>query len=79
MTATMTVAANEMDAAFMAKARDAYRDERVVLMPEPDYQKLMKAWRNAEYLMKLDRARAQIDAGQVVVVSMEELERMANG
>ncbi|GHS90430.1 hypothetical protein FACS1894139_00090 [Planctomycetales bacterium] len=75
----MTVAANEMDAAFMAKARDAYRDGRVVLVPEPDYQKLMKAWRNAEYLMKLDRARAQIDAGQVVAVSMEELERMANG
>ena len=41
-------------------------------------EKLQRAKRNAEYLAKLDRSFAQLKQGEVVIKSMEELERMAD-
>ena len=39
---------------------------------------LQKAKRNAEYLKKLDKSLEQLKHGEVVIKSMEELERMAD-
>jgi antitoxin YefM len=51
--------------------------ENMVILPEKDYNEIIKAKQNAEYMEKIDRAFQQIEEGQVVVKTMEELEEMA--
>ena len=54
------------------------KDEKnVVIISLEEYNALVKARRNAEYLAKLDISRQQISSGDVVVKSMAELEAMA--
>ncbi|GMO46879.1 MAG: hypothetical protein Pg6C_08810 [Treponemataceae bacterium] len=53
------------------------RSENVVMLSEKDYNEIIKAKRNAEYMEKIDRAFQQIAEGKVVVKTMEELEEMA--
>lgn len=55
------------------------KDEKnVVLMSLEQYNEVMKALRNAEYLNKIDKSIAQVEDGKVVVKTMEELEEMEN-
>jgi len=51
--------------------------KNVVVISEDEYNNLQKAQKNAEYLAHLDRSYEQLARGEVVVKSMEELERMA--
>ena len=53
-------------------------NKNVVIISETEYNNLQKAKRNAEYLAHLDRSFAQLEQGDVVVKSMEELEHMAD-
>lgn len=53
-------------------------NKNVVVISESEYNELQKAKRNAEYLEKLDRSYEQLRNGNVIVKSMEELERMAD-
>lgn len=53
-------------------------NKNVVIISEEEYNNLQKAKRNAEYLAHLDRSFAQLAQGEVVVKSMEELERIAD-
>ena len=53
------------------------KDEKnVVLISLEQYNSLMKAVRNSEYLDKIDKSIRQIEEGKVVVKTMEELEAM---
>jgi len=45
---------------------------------EQEYNELQKAKHNEEYLEKLDRSLCQLEHGDVVVKSMDELERMSD-
>ncbi len=55
------------------------KDEKnVVLMSLEQYNEVMRALKNAEYLEKLDKSFKQYEEGKVVVKTMEELEAMAN-
>lgn len=54
------------------------KNENVVIVSEQEYNELQKAKRNAEYLAKLDRSFEQLERGDVIVKSMDELEAMAN-
>lgn len=54
------------------------QNKNVVIVSEQEYNDLQKAKRNAEYLAKLDRSFAQLERGEVIIKSMEELERMAD-
>ena len=54
------------------------QNRNVVIVSEKEYNELQKAKRNAEYLAKLDRSFVQLNRGEVVVKSMEELEQMEN-
>ena len=55
------------------------KDEKnVVLISLEQYNSLMKALRNAEYLEKIDKSLKQVEEGKVVVKTMEELEAMEN-
>lgn len=69
-----------MDMAFNGEPVIVSRkgNKNVVIVSEQEYNDLQKAKRNAEYLEKLDRSQAQLNHGEVVVKSMEELERMAD-
>lgn len=53
------------------------KNENIIMMSEKEYNDLQKAKRNADYLSMIDRSVAQLERGEVVVKSMEELERMA--
>ena len=53
------------------------KDEKnVVLISLEEYNALAKAAKNADYLFMLDRSMAQIENGNIVVKTMEELEGM---
>lgn len=53
------------------------KDEKnVVLMSLEQYNSVMKAVRNSEYLDKIDKSIKQLEEGKVVIKTMEELEEM---
>ena len=54
------------------------KNENVVLMSEKEYNEIMKAARNAEYLAKLDRSQEQLQSGNTISFSMDELKAMEN-
>lgn len=53
-------------------------NKNVVVISEAEYNNLQKAKRNAEYLTHLDRSFSQLEQGEVIVKSLDELERMAD-
>ena len=52
------------------------KNENVVLMSEKEYNEIMKAARNAEYLAKLDRSQEQLQSGEAISFSLDELRDM---
>lgn len=55
------------------------KDEKnVVLISLEQYNSVMKALRNAEYLEKIDKSMQQIKEGKIVTKTIEELEAMTN-
>lgn len=69
-----------MDMAFNGEPVIVSRkgNRNVVIVSEQEYNELQKAKRNAEYLKKLDKSLEQLEHGEVVIKSMDELERMAD-
>lgn len=53
-------------------------NKNVVIVSEAEYNDLQKAKRNAEYLAMIDRSFAQLERGEVVNKTMEELRSMEN-
>ena len=51
-------------------------NENVVIVSEKEYNELAKAKRNEEYLKKLDHSFAQLEQGEVIHKSLEELRAM---
>ena len=55
------------------------KDEKnVVLISLEQYNHIMKALRNAEYLEKIDKSMQQIKDGKIVTKTIEELEEITN-
>ncbi|MDD3796314.1 MAG: type II toxin-antitoxin system Phd/YefM family antitoxin [Lachnospiraceae bacterium] len=54
------------------------KNENIIMLSEKEFNELQKAKHNAEYLSMLDRSFEQLAHGDVVIKSMEELERMAD-
>lgn len=53
------------------------KDEKnVVIISIEEYNALVKAAKNAAYLERIDKAMAQIESGNVVIKTMDELEAM---
>lgn len=52
------------------------KNENVVIVSEKEYNELAKAKRNEEYLKKLDHSFAQLEQGEVIHKSLEELRAM---
>lgn len=51
------------------------KNENIVMMSEAEYNEIMKAKRNAEYLAMLEKSMAEAAAGGFIVKSLDELER----
>lgn len=49
------------------------KNENVVMVSESEYNDMMRAKRNAEYLEMLDKSIAEAEAGGFIVKTIEEL------
>lgn len=49
------------------------KNENVVMMSEMQYNEIMKAKRNAEYLAMLDKSMAEAEAGGLIARKVDEL------
>ncbi|MFR5727376.1 MAG: type II toxin-antitoxin system Phd/YefM family antitoxin [Clostridium sp.] len=49
-------------------------NENVVMLSETEYNEMMKAKRNADYLAMIDKSMAEAEAGGFVVKTIDELE-----
>ena len=49
------------------------KNENIVMMSEKEYNNIMKAKKNAEYLAMLDKSMAEAEAGGFVVKTIDEL------
>jgi antitoxin YefM len=78
MNGALAVKANEISNDFIQSVKNTYKTQRVVVLAEKEYQEIVKARRNAEYLSKLDKARADLAEGKGIVLSMEQLEALAD-
>ena len=52
------------------------KNENVVIISEKEYNEMAKAKRNEEYLKKLDHSYAQLEQGEVIHKSLDELRAM---
>ena len=77
MSLAVSVPTGDISSSFIEKVRQTFGQKRVVLLPEKDYKEMLKAKRNAEYLAKLDFSFRQIEKGETVAFTVEELEAMA--
>lgn len=50
------------------------KNENIVMMSEAEYNEIMKAKRNAEYLAMLDKSMAEAEAGGFITKTIDELE-----
>ena len=50
------------------------KNENIVMLSEHEYNEMMKAKRNAEYLAMLDKSMAEAEAGGFVAKTISELE-----
>lgn len=50
------------------------KNENIVMISEREYNEMVKAKKNAEYLAMLDRSMAEAEKGGFIVKSLEELE-----
>lgn len=50
------------------------KNENVVMISESEYNEMMKAKRNAEYLAMLDKSMAETEVGGFIAKSIAELE-----
>ena len=49
-------------------------NENIVMMSENEYNNIMKAKRNADYLAMLDKSIAEAEAGGFITKTIDELE-----
>ena len=52
------------------------KNENIVMMSEAEYNNIMKAKKNAEYLSKIDESVEQLKEGKSISLSMDELMSM---
>lgn len=52
------------------------KNENVVIVSEKEYNEMAKAKRNEEYLKKIDHSFAQLEQGEVIHKSLDELRAM---
>ena len=54
------------------------KNENIVMLSETEYNQMLKAMKNADYLESLQKSIRQVDEGKIVTKTMEELLAMEN-
>ncbi len=54
------------------------KNENIIIISEKEYNEMLKAKQNAEYLAKLDRSQKQLEQGKTISFTSEELKEMEN-
>ena len=63
--------------AMTIKATDTVRmPGNMVLVPEKEYENLLKAKRNMEYLAMIDQSKEQLERGETISLTLDELVAM---
>lgn len=52
------------------------KNENIVMLSETEYNSMVKAQKNAEYLAKLDESILQLSQGKTISLSMDEMKAM---
>lgn len=52
------------------------KKENLIILSEKNYNEMMKAKRNAEYLAMLDESREQFERGDTITFTIDELREM---
>lgn len=52
------------------------KTKNLIIISEKDYNEMMKAKRNTEYLAMLDESQKQLEQGDTITFTMEELREM---
>lgn len=52
------------------------KNENIVMLSEKEYNALQKAKHNEEYLAMIDKSLSEAKTGNVIIKSMDELEKM---
>lgn len=52
------------------------KNENIVMLSEKEYNALQKAKRNEEYLAMIDKSLSEAKTGNIIMKSMDELEKM---
>lgn len=50
------------------------KNENIVMISETEYNEIMKAKKNAEYLAMLDKSIAEAESGGIILKTIDELE-----
>ena len=69
---------NFCDKVFQGETLIVYRpkNENIVMLSEQEYNNMLKAKRNAEYLSMLNESKRQLEEGKTISFTIEELEAM---
>lgn len=54
------------------------KNENIVMLSEAEYNQMLKAMKNADYLESLQRSIRQVDEGKIVTKTIDELLAMEN-
>ena len=52
------------------------KNENIVIISEKEYNEILKAKQNTEYLAKLDMSKKQLEQGKTISFTLEELKDM---
>ena len=73
----LEIISNHYATKFFGVKLSLYQDRKtknVVMLSEAEYNEMMKAKRNADYLAMIDKSMAEAEAGGFVVKTIDELE-----
>ncbi|MDR3336632.1 MAG: hypothetical protein LBT16_05450 [Treponema sp.] len=73
MDGTLTVRTDKIGNDFIEILKSTFRSEKIVILPEAEYEDLTREKRNNEYLEKLTRAFRELEEGKGIVMTMEQM------
>jgi hypothetical protein len=69
----LTVQADEIGSDFIETLKTMYKSERIVIVPETEFNDLTREKHNREYMGKLARSFQELEEGKGIVMSMDQL------
>jgi hypothetical protein len=78
MNGTLVVQADEIGADFVGTLKSMFKSERIVIVPEREYEDLTREKHNNEYLKKLAKSFQELEDGKGIAMTLEQMAAMEN-